>query len=146
MNIIPETQKLANYNYKDAKFPIYDIAGSKKIDAPQADANSYAGVMTYTNMIQKRFAVKEKQEEKYRNINSFINNPEANGIDIKFTNQIVSNSDLEHPQREYNSPKTYTDTNFFTQFGTTSDRRIAGGKAILYNRQNGSGPGRCTVQ
>lgn len=41
MNIDPATQRLANYNYKDAKYPIYDIAGSKKVDTAQTGAYSY---------------------------------------------------------------------------------------------------------
>jgi hypothetical protein len=70
--------------------------------------------------MQTRFAVKEKQEKKNYTIYEFINNPIANGIDLKFTNQILSNTDLEHPQRVYNPPKTYAQTNFFTLFNGLS--------------------------
>ncbi|MEI6774298.1 MAG: hypothetical protein WCL18_05960 [bacterium] len=57
MSMDSTTQKLKNYDYKNAVLPIYDIAGSKKIDSAQRDANSYIGSMTYTNMIQKKFGV-----------------------------------------------------------------------------------------
>jgi hypothetical protein len=51
--------------------------------------------------MQEKFAVKEKQEEKYKNsnIDKFIDNPNANGIDLKFTNQIPTNDNLDDPIR-----------------------------------------------
>jgi len=113
MNLDANTQKLINYNYKDAIFPIYDIAGSKKTNAAQTSANSYAGAMEYASIIQKTFAVKERIENKYLNIFSYISNPNTNGIDLKFTNQKPTNTDLEHPVRAYNQPKTYTQNDFF---------------------------------
>ena len=55
------TQRLKNYDYRNAVLPIYDIAGAKKIDTAQPDANSYKGAMSYTNMIQEKFGVGDLQ-------------------------------------------------------------------------------------
>ena len=136
MNMDSTTQKLTNYNYKDAIFPIYDIAGSKAIDAPQNDANSYAGVMDYASIIQKTFAVKERMENKYSSIFSYISNPTANGVDLKFTNQKPTNTDLEHPVRGYNPPKTYAQDNYFTIYTAMPSHALYGGKAVLYDRSS----------
>ncbi len=137
MNMDSTTQKLSNYNYKDARFPIYDIVWSKKIDTGEAAANSYIWAIKYASIIQERFAAKEKQENRYSNVTSYIDNPNANGIDLKFTNQIVSNSDLEHPVRAYNPPKTYAQNNFFTIYPLMSSHKISAGKAILYTMNPG---------
>jgi len=61
-----------------------------------------------------------------------MNFPYLNGIDLKFTNQIVSNTDLAHPHRTYNTPKTYDQTNFFTQFTLNPYHTINAGKAVMY--------------
>ena len=122
MNINSSTQRLNSYNYRDAIFPIYDIAGSKKTDTPHNNANSYAGAMEYASIIQKTFAVRERIEDKHLNISAYIENPTTNGIDLKFTNQIPSNSDLEHPIRTYNTPKTYAQNDYFTIYDTMPSR------------------------
>jgi hypothetical protein len=49
--------------------------------------------------MQEKFAVKEKIENKFNDVFSYINNPTANGIDLKFTNQKPTNIDLENPER-----------------------------------------------
>lgn len=134
MNLDSTTQTLVNYNYRDAIFPIYDIAGSKAINAPQNSANSYVGAMDYASIIQKTFAVKERMENKYYSMLAYIGNPIANGVDLKFTNQIPTNSDLEHPVRSYNTPKTYAQNNFFSLYNTMQHHTIYGGKAVLYDR------------
>lgn len=103
--------------------------------------------MDYASIIQERFAVKEKQEEKYRSVYSFLANPNINGIDLKFTNQIPSNSDLEHPIRTYNTPRTYAQNDFFSIFTATTDHIINAGKAVLYNRQDATARAKnCNVQ
>jgi hypothetical protein len=115
MNIDSTSQELMDYNYKNAILPIYNIAGSRKIATGESDANSYKGVMTYTTMIQKKFGVGDLQHGS-NNVISLIANPENNGSDIVFTNQLPG-GDLENPTRTTNPPKTYTQTSFFTQFG-----------------------------
>jgi len=130
-------QQLTNYNYKDAKFPIYDIAGSKKINTQQANANSYSWAETYASIMQERFAVKERQEDKYDNIDDFIDNPKANGIDLKFTNQIPTNDNLDEPIRSYNTPKTYAQNDFFTIYTPPLlSHKIKNGKIVLYDRDD----------
>lgn len=84
--------------------------------------------------MQETFAVKERMENKYFNILSYISNPTANGVDLKFTNQKPVNTDLEHPSRVYNPPKTYAQNNFFTLYNVMSQHTIHGGKAVLYDR------------
>ncbi|MEI6118608.1 MAG: hypothetical protein WCP92_05280 [bacterium] len=51
------TKSLVNYNYKNAVLPIYNIAGAKKITTPENEANSYSGVMKYTNLIRQKFGM-----------------------------------------------------------------------------------------
>ena len=92
-----------DYNYRDAILPIYDIVGSKSIDSKQPDANSYSGAMTYANLIQQRFSVKEKQEAS-NSLSYLIDTPLNNGIDVKFTNKLPTD-DLENPTRTYNAPQ-----------------------------------------
>lgn len=114
MNINATTQKLNNYNYQNAVLPIYNIAGAKKIDTAQPQANSYKGIETYTTMIQKKFGVGDLQYGG-NNVLSLIANPTSNGSDTIFTNQLPTGNGL-HPTWINNPPKTYTQTNFFTQF------------------------------
>lgn len=132
-NIDAATKRLNNYNYKDARMPIYDIAGSRKVDNGQSEANSYLWAETYASIIQRTFAVKEKMENKYSNPFLYIKNPMVNGIDLKFTNQTPTNTDLENPVRGYNTPRTYTQDNFFSIFDTTQHHTIYQGKVMLYN-------------
>jgi|GEM_PF-926833 len=147
MNMDATTNQLKNYNYKDAKFPIYDIAGSRKISTAQSDANSYSGIKIYSALTQTRFAVKEKQENKSNNLYDFIGNPTANGVDLKFTNQIPTNTNLEHPIRAYNPPRTYAQTDFFNLFnGNGLTPTIYGGRAILYSRTPGTDILRCNMK
>ncbi len=81
------TQKLIDYNYKNAVLPIYSIAGSKKISAAQPDANSYKGAITYTNVIQKKFGLGDLQYGS-NDVLSLIANPLSNGSNLVFTNQL----------------------------------------------------------
>lgn len=145
MNIDATTKKLANYNYKNAIYPIYDIAGSQSINTPEP-ANTYTGIETYTALIQKRFAANEKQENKYTNIASFITNPHANGIDLKFTNQIPNSTNLEHPTWVYNPPKTYANNDFFTIYNIMPSHMVYAGKMVLYTRTNPTDIGNCNVK
>lgn len=137
LNMNSTTQKLENYNYKNAILPIYNIAGSKKIESSQTVANSYQGAIAYTNMIQKKFGVGDLQHGS-NSIWSLISNPTSNGSDLVFTNQLPV-GDLEKPTRVPNIPKTYEQTNFFTQFGKLPYHIINAGKAVLYS----SNPGDC---
>ena len=125
-----------DFNYKDAKLPIYDIAWSKKITNSETNANSYLGVENYASIMQTRFAVEEKMENKFNDVFSYINRPTANGIDLKFTNQKPTNIELNEPIRWYNASKTYAQNNFFTVYNTMPYRTITGGKYVLYNRNN----------
>lgn len=126
-----ETQKLDNYDYKNAVLPIYSIAGSRKIDAAQPDANSYKGLMTYTNLIQEKFGAKDIQNSYATNM--LINFPLLDGSDLVFPNQLPV-GDLEHPSRVYNPPRTYVQTNFFSLFNGLPNRLIQGDRAIMYRR------------
>lgn len=137
LNMDSTTQKLMNYNYKNAILPIYNIAGSRKIDSAETDANSYKAAMTYTNMIQKKFGVWDLQHGS-NNVLSLISNPIDNGSDLVFTNQLPV-GDLENPTRIANPPRTYTQTSFFTQFGVLPYHIVNAWKAVLYS----SNPGDC---
>jgi len=76
--------------------------------------------------MQETFAVKERMENKYNNIFSYISNPKSNGIDLKFTNQKPVNTDLSNPIRGYNPPKTYAQNNFFTLYDVMTKRTTYG--------------------
>lgn len=114
MNMDASSQKLVNYNYKNAVLPIYDIAGSKKIASAEAEGNSYKGAMKYASVIQKKFGVGDLQYGS-NNISSLISNPKSNGSNLIFTNQLPVGN-LESPTRISTPPKTYAETNFFTLF------------------------------
>ncbi|MCX6825442.1 MAG: VCBS repeat-containing protein [candidate division SR1 bacterium] len=137
MNMDSTTQKLVNYNYKNATQPIYNIAGSKKINVAQQDANSYQGAITYTNIIQRKFGVGDSQYGS-NDIMSLISNPQSNGSNLTFTNQLPV-GDLKSPMRIPVNPKTYAQTNFFSLFGSLPNHIINAGKAVLYNVN----PGQC---
>jgi hypothetical protein len=130
------TQTLKNYNYKNAVLPLYDIAGSKKIETAAPDANSFKGAMTYSNMIQKKFGVGDLQHGS-NNISSLIQNPLANGGDLVFTNKLPV-GDLEDPTRVDNTPRTYAQTNFFTQFNALPSHMVQGKEVIIYKKNSGS--------
>lgn len=143
MNMDASTQELINYDYKNAVLPIYNIAGSRKINSAQWEANSYQGAMVYTNMIQERFGVWDMQHGD-NNVLSLISNPNNNGGSLIFPNQIPI-GDLENPTRIPNPPRTYTQTSFFTQFGTLPYHNSSWGKAILYNINPGDCWGNGTI-
>ena len=87
--------------------------------------------------MQETFAVKEKIENKYGNIFAYISSPNANGVNLKFTNQKPTNTNLESPVRGYNPPKTYAQNNFFTLYplyAAANKHTIYAGKAVLYDR------------
>jgi hypothetical protein len=46
---------LSEYKSQDAILPIYDIAGSKEINNPEYEANSFSGVEKYSRLIQQTF-------------------------------------------------------------------------------------------
>ena len=71
------TQKLKDYNYRNAILPLYDIAGARKIDTEETAAYSFSGAMTYTNLIQKKFGVSDLQNGSNA-ISALIQNPLAN--------------------------------------------------------------------
>ena len=129
------TQKLKNYDYRNAVLPIYDIAGAKKIDTAQPDANSYKGAISYTNMIQEKFGVGDLQHGS-NNIWALITNPASNGSNLVFTNQLPV-WDLENPTWTVNPPKTYAQTNFFTLFTALPYHIVNAGKAVLYSNNPG---------
>ena len=137
------TQKLNNYDYRNAILPIYNIAGSKKIDTAAPDANTYKWVMTYTNMIQKKFGLGDIQDTRggSNSIPGLVSSPTNDGNDLMFTNQFPG-WNLKNPTRVANPPKTYAETNFFTQFNILPHHEIIEGKAVLYSKYPGDSWGK----
>ncbi len=129
LNLDATTQKLNNYDYKNAVLPIYSIAWSKKIDVVQPDANTYKGLMTYTNLIQEKFGARDIQNSS--SIQTLITSPLSDGSDLVFPNQFPAGN-LESPTWQYTTPKTYAQTNFFSLFNSMPMRIIQWGKAIIY--------------
>ncbi len=137
LNINSTSQTLENYEYKNAISPIYNIAGAKKVNTTQANANSYKSIATYTSMIQKKFGVGDIQFGS-NNVLSLIANPMSNWSTVIFTNQLpTGNGDA--PTWKANPPKTDEQTNFFTQFNIMPNHIVYGGKAVLYKVN----PGEC---
>lgn len=143
LNIDSTTQKLKNYDYRTAVLPIYSIAGAKKIDTAQAEANSYQWAIKYTNMIQKKFGVGDLQHGS-NSVGALILDPGSNGSILQFTNQLPV-WDLQNPTRIFNTPKTYAQTNFFTIFGILSSHIINAGKAILFKVNAGECGGKGSI-
>ena len=116
LNLDTTTMQLQNYNYKNAIFPIYDIAGSKKVATQQVATGSYQSAIDYTTMIQRKFSIGVGDLQYGNNdIISIIKNTSNNATNLIFTNQLPSGN-LRHPTRTYTQPKTYQETNFFAMY------------------------------
>lgn len=119
------------YDYKNARLPIYDIAGSKKISTQQPESETTAGIEKYAALIQNKLGAGDLQ---YTNSLSYlIRYPQLQGSDLLFTNQYPYGN-LKYPTRGANPPKTYAQMDFFSIFNATSSRTINANKAVLYNR------------
>lgn len=125
------------YNYKDARLPIYDIAGSKKISNEQNVANSYEGLYNYATLIQEKFAAGDVQRGSNA-LTFLIKYPEINGNDLLFTNQYPEGN-LKNPTwRSYNQPLTYTQTNYFSLYSLFPYHIIYDNSIVLYSFTQGT--------
>lgn len=126
------------YNYKDARLPIYDIAGSKKITNAQSWANSYQGLYNYMALIQEKFAAGDLQRGG-NSLSFLMKYPEINGNDLLFTNQYPQGN-LKNPSwRNYNEPLTHPQTNYFSLYNLFPYHGIYNNKIVLYSFS----PGEC---
>ena len=138
LNLDINTNTLTNFDYKNAKLPIYDIAGSKATAQENTNNDSYLAVEKYTNLIQNKFWGKAIQANS--SIPFLIKYPYINGNTIPFTNELPQ-GDLENPNWTFNTPKTYAQTNFFSRFTQLPYKQISADtkKAVLYSKF----PGQC---
>jgi len=134
---------LRDYDYKNARLPIYDIAGSKKITAPENEANTTLGVQKYAALIQNKLGAGDLQHS--NNLNYLIRYPQNQGSDLMFTNQYPYGN-LKNPTRGYKPPIPYPAVDFFTIFGTTAFRTISANKIALYNRTPATDDLECKVE
>jgi hypothetical protein len=125
----PATQQLKTYDYRSARLPIFDIAGSQVIPTAQASANNYNGLKTYPAMIQEKFSANALQTD--NSLSTLIRYPYRNANDLKFTNRLPGGSDLEHPSRTQTIPGGYID--YFATYSAMPSHTINGDQAILYN-------------
>ncbi|MEI7562331.1 MAG: hypothetical protein WCJ39_01025 [bacterium] len=49
------THLLNNFDWRNAKLPLYDIAGSRATQQENTDNDSYLALNKYTNLIQNKF-------------------------------------------------------------------------------------------
>jgi len=137
------TNMNVSYDYKAARLPIYDIAGSKKITTAQPEANTSSWVQKYAALIQNKLGAGDLQYS--NNLSYLIKYPQLQGSDLLFTNQYPYGN-LKNPTRGTNPPKTYEQTDFFTIYNSTTSRTISTNKAVLYNRTNATDDEDCNVQ
>ncbi|HKL44560.1 MAG TPA: hypothetical protein VJ892_04785, partial [Candidatus Absconditabacterales bacterium] len=124
LNLSGMNERASGYNFQDAIYPIYDIAGSKSIGSPEYPANSFKGAGEYTRLIQKKFV---PNEMKFWNKNKKEEEPDKYGIgyrdemgeDIKFTNWMPI-GDLDNPNREYNQPILIDDVDYFSKYDNSA--------------------------
>lgn len=131
LNLDMETNTLKNFDYRNSKQPIYDIAWSRATSQESTNNNSYLAMEKYTNLIQNKFWGKAIQTNS--SLNFLINTPYLNGNTLLFAN-VLPQGDLESPSWILNMPKTYAQTNFFTKFSQLPSKQTSGNKAVLYNK------------
>ncbi len=120
LNLSWMNERASWYNFQDAVFPIFDIAGSKKLSEAEIPANSFEGVGEYSRLIQKLFV---PNESKYYTKNADRLDPDINGKwynssmweDMKFTNWMPL-WDLENPDWTYTNPKIASSVDYFDKY------------------------------
>ena len=120
LNLSGMDERTIAYNFQDAIMPVFDIAGSKKTENNEDEANSFEWAKEYSRLIQKTF-VPERRKYWTKNADRLEPAEWGDGYnsdmweDMKFTNWMPLGN-LDSPTWAYTEPKKANSVDYFDKF------------------------------